>query len=421
MAIAFAREGGIGIIHRYLGIGDQCKKVEEVKRKESSVIENPRSISKGSTIGEARKIMEREKIGCLVVINDSGKLLGLLSSRDVRFASDDQLVAERMKSEKDLITASPDVSFSKARQILDRNRLEKLPLVDKDRKLVGLITSKDIENLGLYPLANKDTNGRLVVGAAVGATGDYIERTAELIKIGADVLIMDIANFQSDVGLEAVKNLRSKFPEAELVVGNIVDPDAVKVYQDLGVNGLKIGLGPGSACTTRFNTNIGVPQAQAIYDCARVSDVPIIADGGIKRDGHIASALLLGAESVMVGGLIAGTDETPGLVFRDSTGRKAKIFRGMASREAMYERLRAEEVDDPYETSSKLSPEGLEKKIEYKGSVIPIIREIAGHLASTVSYLGGMSLQEAREIFMKNPRKHLVKLSLAAQKESWDR
>ncbi len=421
MAVVMAQEGGLGIIHRYLSVDDQCSKVREVKRKESSVIEQPHSIVKTATIGEARKIIEKHKVGCLMVIGSDGKLLGLLSSRDVRFASDEQLISERMTPREKLITASPSISLSKARNLLDKNRLEKLPLVGKDLKLVGLITSKDIENLERYPLANKDLNGQLIVGAAIGAVGDYLERSAELIKSKVDVLVMDIANFQSEVGREAVKNFRKKFPEAELVIGNIVLPEAVRVYQKLGVNGLKVGLGPGSACTTRYNTNIGVAQAQAIYDCARVSEIPIVADGGVKRHGHIALALLLGSSSVMVGGLFAGTSETPGLVFRDSNGKKVKIFRGMASREAMYERLRTEEADDPYEISSRMSPEGIERKVEYKGSVVPIIKDIAGHLTSTISYLGGMSLKEAKEIFTKNPQKYIIRISAATQRESWDR
>jgi len=421
MAVAMAREGGIGIIERYLSIEEQCEKVREVKREESYVISQPHGISKDSTVAQAKELMARNRVGSLVVLNGSGKLLGLLSSRDIRFAKESDVVGKRMTPLARLVTAKPDTALSAAKKLLDENRLEKLPLIDDDSVLVGLITSKDIENLARFPLANKDSHGRLVVGAAIGAVGDFLERSSELVKAGVDVLVMDIANFQSDLGKEAVKKFRRKFPDTELVVGNVVLPEAVEVYQRLGVNGVKVGLGPGSACTTRYNTNIGVPQAQAIYECARVARIPLIADGGIRRDGQTCLALLLGADSIMIGGRFAGTDETPGLVFRKSTGKMVKSFRGMASREAMHRRLRAEEADNPYEISSRISPEGIETEVEARGSVVPIIREMAGHIASMVSYIGGRTLAEAKEIFMADPTRHLVRLSESAKRESFDR
>ncbi|MDO8496580.1 MAG: IMP dehydrogenase [bacterium] len=419
MAITVAKKGGIGIIHRYLSIDDQCQKVEEVKREENFIIEKPYSTSPNVTIGEARNIMEKNKVGGLVVVDEEGRLLGILTNKDLRFCHDSDSVDGRMSVRP--ITGSLGISLSEAKILLDKFRLEKLPLVDKDRKLKGLITSRDIENLERYPLANKDKNGQLLVGAAIGATGDYLERTADLIKAGVDVIVLDIANSQSDVAKTAVISFRKKFPDAELVVGNIVLPEAVHVLEQLGVNGFKVGLGPGSACTTRKNTNIGIPQAQAVYGCSTVSKVPICADGGIKRNGSIAAALMLGGSSVMIGGLFAGTDETPGLVFRDSNGEEVKAFRGMASREAMHEKLRAEEDDDPYETSSRISPEGIEKKVKYRGSVAPVIDEMIGNLSSAISYMGAMSLQEAKEMFMAHPMSYLIKLSESAKRESWDR
>lgn len=421
MAVVMAKHGGIGIIHRYLNIEDQCKKVAEVKRQESFVIDNPYSIAPNAAISEARMVIEKNKVGCLVVVDGREKLLGLLSSRDIRFAGDDQRVSERMKSASQLVVAHPNVTLIEAKKLLDQHRLEKLPLVEAGFRLRGLITSKDIENLEKYPLANKDDEGRLVVGAAIGATGDYLERASELIKANVDVIVIDIANAQSVVGERAILEFRKKFTDFELVVGNIVLPEAVERFQALSANGLKVGLGPGSACTTRKNTNVGLPQAQAVFECAFGAKIPINADGGIKRNGHISSALLLGADSVMVGGMLAGTDETPGLVFRNSEGREVKSFRGMASREAMYEKLKAEEVDDPYEISSRISPEGIERQVEYRGSVVPIIKEMVGHLASMVSYMGAQSLEEAKEIFMANPQRHLVKLSEASKRESFDR
>ncbi len=426
MAITVAKKGGIGIIHRYLSIEDQCQKVEEVKREENFIIEKPYSISPGATIGEARNVMQKNKVGGLVVVDELGELVGILTDRDIRYTSGEEFIEQRMTKLPKLITAkysgtSSGVSIDEAKKIMDEYRLEKLPLVGDEFKLVGLITSKDIQNLEDFPLANKDKNGQLLVGAAIGATGDYLERSTDLIKSGVDVIVLDIANAQSNVGLNAVINFRRKFPDMELVVGNIVQPKAVHIFEGRGVNGFKIGLGPGSACTTRKNTNIGIPQGQTDYDCSIVTKIPICADGGIKRDGHIALALILGGSSVMIGGMFAGTDETPGLVFRDSTGRDVKSFRGMASREAMYEKLEAEEADDPYETSSKISPEGIEKTVEYRGSVVPIINDMMGHLASTISYMGATSLQEAKEMFMEHPMDYLIKLSESAKRESWDR
>ena len=421
-AIAMAKKGGIGVIHRYLSNEDQRQKVEEAKREENFIIEKPYSATADITVGEARNIMEKNKVGGLVIINQDGKLVGILTDRDVRYCSGNETVEQRMTKGHKLITARySEVSLADVKKLIDENRLEKLPLVDEEFKLKGLITSRDIQNLEEFPLANKDKNGQLVVGAAIGATGDYLERAAELIKAGADVLVLDIANAQSNVGRNAVIGFRKKFPDTELVVGNIVLPEAVPVFEELGVNGFKVGLGPGSACTTRLNTNIGVPQGQAVCSCAMIARVPVCADGGIKRDGSIAEALILGGDSVMIGGMFAGTDETPGLVFPDSTGKPVKVFRGMASREAMYERLRIEEADDPYEISSRMSPEGMEKKVEYKGSVGPIIDAMMGHLASTVSYMGAMSLQEAKEMFMEYPSKYLIKLSESAKIESWVR
>jgi IMP dehydrogenase len=424
MAITIAKKGGIGIIHRYLSIEDQCQKVEEVKREENFVIEKPYSTFPNATVREARNIMDKNKVGGLVVVDVLGGLVGILTDRDIRYASEDEFVEERMTKPPKLITArfsGAPISIEKAKQLMDFHRLEKLPLVDEKFKLKGLITSKDIQNLEDFPFANKDKNGQLLVGAAIGATGDYIERSANLITSGVDVIVLDIANAQSNIAERAVVEFRKKFPDMELVVGNIVLPKAVNVFEQLGANGFKVGLGPGSACTTRKHTNIGIPQAQAVHSCYAASKIPICADGGIKRDGSIAEALILGGSSVMIGGLFAGTNETPGLVFRDSTGRDVKSFRGMASREAMYEKLQAEESDNPYEISSKISPEGIEKTVEYKGSVSPIINDMMGHLASTVSYMGAMSLQEAKDMFMERPKDYLIKLSESAKRESWDR
>jgi IMP dehydrogenase len=421
MAIAMAKEGGIGIIHRYLSIDDQCERVREVKRAENFVIGNPYRIMADNSVGEARDKMKKNKVGGLVVVDNEGVLIGILTDRDIRFCTDELKVFSRMTTGPDLITASYDITIEKAKNLIDINRLEKLPLVDDEFKSRGLITSQDIENLDKFPLTNKDKNGQLVVGAAIGASGDYLERSAELIKAGVDVLVIDIANAQSTVGDKAISGFKNRFPEAELVVGNVALPEAVLKFKDLGVHGVKIGLGPGSACTTRRNTNIGVPQAEAVFSCSGISNIPTCADGGIRRNGHIGLALLLGGSTVMIGGVFAGTDESPGLVFRDSTGKEVKSFRGMASREAMYDKLKNEEYDDPYEATSRISPEGIERKVEYKGSVIPIIMDMIGNLSSTISYIGATSLEEAKSMFLENPKKYIIRLTEASKFESWDR
>ncbi len=421
MAIAQARKGGVGIIHRYLSIEDQCAKAREVKRAENFVIEQPYEIAQTALVTEARDLMNKYKVGGLVVVDSDHKLVGMLSGRDVRFCDGSILVTKRMTPFARLVFMYPGVSFREARECVDAYRLEKLPLVDNKGRLAGLITAKDIQSIERYPLANKDENGQLIVGAAIGATGDYLERAAELVRAGVDVLVLDIANAQSDPGLNAVTNFRKQSASVELVVGNIAIPMAVERYRDLGVNGFKVGLGPGSACTTRRNTNIGVPQGQAIFDCACISGVPVIADGGIRRHGHIVTALLLGASSVMIGGEFGGTEEAPGKTFRKSDGQTVKRFRGMASREAMHEKFKAEEFEDPYAVSSRISPEGIEKDIPYKGSVVPMVDEMIGHIASAVSYLGGLSLEEAKKIFWENPEKYIIQQSLASQKESFDR
>ena len=424
MAVAFAKEGGLGIIHRYITIEGQCLEVAKVKREENFVVENPYHISPTASVKEARRLMDKNRVGCLVVINDSRELLGILGSRDVRFSDSLQIVEKRMRPTKELVFASPNISLSQAKELIDKHRIQRLPLVDGHDGhffLKGLITSKDIENLEKYPLANKDTNGQLVVGAAIGAMGDYLERAAELIKAKVDVIVLDIANAQSVVGERAVREFKKRFSNFELVVGNIVLPEAVKKFQDLGAHGLKVGLGPGSACTTRRNTNIGIPQLQAIYECSVAAKIPVCSDGGVKRNGHFATALIFGGSSVMIGGMLAGTEETPGKIQPSSSNRKVKKFRGMASREAMHERLMAEETDDPYLVSSRISPEGLEKEVEVQGSATAVIENIVGHLASTVSYMGATSLQEAKQMFMERPSYFLIKLSESAKRESWDR
>ncbi len=422
MAIKHAKEGGIGIIERFMTISDQYEKVEEVKREENYIIPQPYSISQEATIGEARMIMEKNKISGLVIVDDIGRLAGILTSRDVKYCSEVCLVKDRMTRAPEIITALvSEISPANARKLMDENRIEKLPIVDEDFKLKGLITSFDLDNFEKYPLANKDKNGQLIVGAAIGVTGDYLERAEELLRAGADVLVIDIAHGHSENGIEALTACRNKFPDVELVIGNVATPEAVEELQSRGANGIKVGIGPGSVCMTRYYTGIAPPQAESIYRCWRVAKVPLIADGGIRRDGHIVMALLLGGDSVMIGGRYAGTDETPGKSIDKGGGNIVKIYRGMASREAMREKFRAESVDDPFETSARISPEGKEIEVKYMGPVGPIMHDMMGHLASAISYMGVKSLQEAKEKFMNHPMDYLIKLSESAKRESWDR
>ena len=422
MAIVHAKKGGIGIIHRFLTIEDECNKVAEVKREENYIISKPYSISPKETISRAREIMEENKVGGLVVVDNNGKLQGIITHRDIRYCSGELIVKDRMMVGHRVITARlSEITLERAKEIMDYHRLEKLPIVDEDFILRGLITSIDIDNLEKFPLANKDKNGQLVVGAAIGVTGDYLERAQELLKAGVDVLVVDIAHGHSEGGERALTACRKKFPDAELIVGNVATAEAVLKFQQLGANGIKVGIGPGSACMTRYYTNIASPQAAAIYECGQAANVPIIADGGIRRDGHIFLALLLGGDSVMMGGRYAGTDETPGRIITKSNGDRVKTFRGMASREAMREKKRAEFAEDPFEASERISPEGKEEEVKYKGPIVPIIDDMMGHLASAISYMGVRSFQEAKEKFMANPMDYIIKLSESAKRESWDR
>lgn len=433
MAIALAKAGGIGVIHRYLTIEREADEVQKAKRGMNLVISDPYSIGPDANIGEARKLMKWYNVGCLVVMQGD-KFLGILTTLDVRFVSDEVLVTDRMQSYGNLDcilpcdsgkkpdNPGPWLTVERIRERLDRSRLKYLPVLDHNNIPCGLITGRDIENFERYPLANRDKNGQLVVGAAVGATGDFLERTAALIEAGADVIVVDIANGQSNLMKQAVLAIRGRFIDVELVIGNFVVSSQMREYEAMGVNGFKIGLGPGGACTTRYQTSIGDTQAHAVAICNIATTLPICADGGVRRNGHIAFATIaLGASSVMMGGMFSGTDETPGCVYEDEDG-KYKIYRGMASREAMLDRLEAELHDDPYEASQRLTPEGKPKRVDYRGPVEPILNEMVDSLCSAVSYIGGHSLTEAQAIFAKDPRHFLVgPLSEAARRESFER
>jgi IMP dehydrogenase len=433
MAIVQAEEGGIGIIDRGFRGGDiaaQVREVEIVKRTQHGVIADPYTIAPEASLSEAVRTMERSGVGTLVVVDGSRKLKGLLTTRDVRFVNGRKQVADRMTPVEKLVIHRGPISLDEAEQLMVDRKIKKLPLVDKDGLLTGLITARDIVKQKHLPLATRDSQGRLMVGAAIGAKGDFLERGAELIKAGVDVLVIDIAHGHSIVMENAIKAFRARFGDFEMIAGNIATAEGARYLADRGVNGIKVGIGPGGGCTTRLNTNFGVPQLQALVECRMaVGDkIPLIADGGIRRDGAIIEALLFGGETVMLGNAFAGTTETPGETVHKSVvlpeSQKVvrvpfKVFRGMASIGAMVDRLDVEDADTL--DVDTLGAEGLEVSVPLRGSARPVIAGMLKHLASSISYGGAAGLGELKKMFWKQPERYLIKLSPAGRKESFDR
>jgi IMP dehydrogenase len=433
MAIVQAEEGGLGIIDRGFRGGDiaaQVREVEIVKRTQHGVIPDPYTISAAASLREAVKTMERSGVGTLVVVDGDRKLKGVLTTRDVRFVGGQQQVEERMTPLDGLVLHEGDISLEEAEQVMVRRKIKKLPLVDKKGLLTGLITAKDIAHQKRLPFATRDAQGRLCVGAAIGAKGDYLERAAELIRAGADVLVIDIAHGHSAVMAGAIESFRARFGDFEMVAGNVATAEGAKYLAERGVNGIKVGIGPGGGCTTRLNTNFGVPQLQALVECrmAAGSRIPLIADGGIRRDGGIVEALLFGGDTVMLGNAFAGTTETPGETIHKSVvlpeSQKVvrvpfKVFRGMASIGAMVDRLDVEDADTV--DVDALGAEGLEVSVPLRGSVRPIIAGMLKHLCSSISYGGATNLAELKKLFWERPEQYIIKLSASGRKESFDR
>ncbi|HEV2176585.1 MAG TPA: IMP dehydrogenase [Terriglobia bacterium] len=387
LAIALAQQGGIGILHRSMSIDRQAAEIDKVKRSESGMIVDPVTVSPESRISDAQEIMQKYKISGVPVTRD-GKLVGILTNRDLRFETRSDLPVERVMTKDNLITVPIGTTLEEAEQILHRHRVEKLPVVDDAFYLKGLITVKDIQKKIKYPSAAKDAQGRLRAGAAIGATGDFLERAQEMVKTKVDVLVVDTAHGHSSRVLEAVRLLKQKLPEVALVAGNVATFEGACDLLQLGVDGLKVGIGPGSICTTRVVTGAGVPQITAIAECARAarnSGVPIISDGGIKFSGDISKAIAAGASSVMIGSLFAGTEESPGETILYQ-GRSFKSYRGMGSLGAMAagsgERYAQEgEV-------SKMVAEGIEGRVPYKGLLADMITQLVGGLRSGMGYCG---------------------------------
>ena len=433
MAVVLAEEGGIGVIDRGYRAGDiqpQVTEVAAVKRTQHGIITDPHTISGYQRLDEANRKMEQTRVGTLAVVDEEGRLTGLLTERDVRFVSPDMLVCERMTPRKHLIVHTGLISLSEAERVMRERKIKKLPLVNADGTLLGIITAKDLIKHEQHPFATRDTQGRLRVGAAVGATGDYLERAAELLRVGADVLVVDIAHGHSRVMERALEELRNRHEDVELVAGNVATAEGARFLLERGVNAIKVGIGPGGGCTTRWTTNFGVPQVEALVRCriAAASRVPLIADGGIRRDGSIAEALMFGGDSVMLGSAFAGTEETPGEVVLKSVlepeSQKIvkvpfKVFRGMSSIGAIRDRLDLEEAD-PREVEA-IGAEGLEVSVPARGSARTIIHDMLKHLCSAISYGGAQSLEELREKFWSHPDQYLVKLTAASRVESFQR
>ncbi len=397
LAIAMAREGGIGIIHRVLSPADQAAEVDKVKKSESGMILDPVTISPEQTIRDAHQLMAKYRISGIPVTKNK-KLVGILTNRDLRFETRMELkVSQVMKRDK-LVTAPEGTSLEKAREILHEHRIEKLPVVNKHFELKGLITIKDIEKRIKYPTACKDGHGRLRVGAAVGVGPDTEERVAQLKKAGVDVIVVDTAHGHAQAVLDTVKMIKKHNPELDLVAGNIATAEAAKDLLKVGVDAVKVGVGPGSICTTRIVSGAGMPQLTAVADCAKALDgsgVPIIADGGIKFSGDITKALAAGASSVMLGGLLAGTEESPGETVLYQA-RTYKVYRGMGSIGAM-ERGSGDRYSQAGRQAQKLVPEGIEGRVPYKGPVSAVIYQLVGGVKSGMGYCGCKTIPELQQ------------------------
>ncbi len=395
MAIAIAREGGIGIIHKNMSIGAQAEQVDMVKRSENGVITNPFWLAPGHTLAEADELMAKYRISG-VPICDNGKLIGIITNRDMKFETDMSQLIDNVMTKENLVTAKEGTTLEEAKDILRRHKIEKLPIVDENFHLKGLITIKDIEKATVYPNSARDEKGRLLVGAAIGVTADVVDRVAALVDAGADVLVLDSAHGHSQNIIDCVRRIKALYPDVQLIAGNVATAEGTRALIEAGADCVKIGIGPGSICTTRVVAGIGVPQITAVYDAARVAaeyGVPIIADGGVKYSGDIAKAIAAGGSVVMLGSLLAGCEESPGdtEVYQ---GRQFKVYRGMGSLGAM-----GKGSKDRYfqENNKKLVPEGVEGRVPYKGSISDTIYQMIGGLRAGMGYCGCANIEELQQ------------------------
>ena len=399
MAIAIAREGGIGVIHKNMSIAEQARQVAIVKRAENGMIYDPIVIKRGSSVADALNIMSEYKIGGIPVVDDDGRLVGIVTNRDLRFELDlDKRIDEVMTKDR-LVTTNQTTNLEDAAQILQAHKIEKLPVVDKDYKLVGLITYKDITKAKDKPMACKDDKGRLRVAAGVGVTHDTLQRMQALVEAGADAIVIDTAHGHSMYVIEKLREAKQSFPDIDIVVGNVATGAAARMLVDAGADGIKVGIGPGSICTTRIVAGVGVPQLSAVYDVAcalRGTDVPLIADGGLRYSGDVVKALAAGGHSVMVGSLVAGTEESPGdtIIFN---GRKFKSYRGMGSLEAMEHGSKDRYFQSGTDDVKKLVPEGIAARVPYKGTLYEVIYQLTGGLRSGMGYCGAANIERLHE------------------------
>jgi IMP dehydrogenase len=435
MAIVQAEEGGIGIIDRGFRPGDiepQVREVEIVKRRQHGVIADPYSIEPTASLSAAAAVMARSGVGTLVVVDAANRLQGLLTERDIRFVNHRDLdVADRMTPFERLVVHKGPISAEDAERLMVERKVKKLPLVGDDRTLLGLVTSRDLVRQKKLPFATRDDQGRLRVGAAIGATGDYLERAVELIRTGVDVVVIDIAHGHSVVMDRAVAEFRKRFGDVEMIAGNVATAEGARFLADRGVDGIKVGIGPGGGCTTRMTTSFGVPQVQALVECRLVladSGIAMIADGGVRRHGAIVQALTFGGDCTMLGSAFAGTQEAPGEIVHKSVllpeSQKTvkvpfKVLRGMASLEAIRDRLDVEDADRV--ELEALGAEGMEISVPARGSARTIVREMIKHLCSAISYGGAASLGELRTLFWSDPSKFLIRQSDPARRESYER
>ena len=411
-AIAMAREGGLGFIHRNNSPDEQAHEVDRVKKSESGMISDPITVDPGQKVAEALRVMEKYRISGLPVTRN-GKLVGILTNRDLRFETNFEQPIEKVMTKDRLVTVPVGTTLDQAKEILHKNRIEKLLVVDRGNNLRGLITIKDILKIQKYPFACKDSKGRLRVGAAVGVGAELEERTEKLLKAGADILCIDTAHGHSRDVIEAVRRTRKNFPSVQLVAGNVATGEAAEALIRAGVDCVKVGVGPGSICTTRVVAGIGVPQITAVMKCAvaaRKKGISLIADGGIKYSGDITKALAAGASAVMIGSLLAGTDESPGEIVLYQ-GRSYKVYRGMGSLEAMKKGSKDRYFQSHVETEAKLVPEGIEGRVPYRGPIAPMVFQMVGGIKAGMGYVGAANIAQLQK------RAKFIRITAAGLKE----
>lgn len=399
LAIAIAREGGIGVIHKNMSIAEQARQVHAVKRAENGMIYDPVTIKRGSTVADALKMMEEYHIGGIPVVDDEKHLVGIVTNRDLRFERDLNRLIDDVMTKDNLITTNQSTDLEQAAQILQQHKIEKLPVVDSDGKLIGLVTYKDITKAKDKPNASKDSLGRLRVAAGVGVTADSMQRVDALVAAGVDAIVIDTAHGHSKGVVGVLRAVKEKYPQIDVVVGNIATGEAAKYLVENGADGVKVGIGPGSICTTRIIAGVGVPQLSAVYDVAKALEgtgVPLIADGGIRYSGDIVKALAAGAYSVMLGGMLAGVEESPGdtIIFN---GRKYKSYRGMGSLEAMEKGSKDRYFQAGETDTKKLVPEGIAARVPYKGTLYEVVYQMLGGLRAGMGYCGAPDIERLHD------------------------